>query len=76
MGVGSKIVVAGDITQIDLPHHQKSGLVDALGRLRNIEGFRSVILKETDIVRHRLVQDIVRAYEDDASRRRLRGTKP
>jgi phosphate starvation-inducible PhoH-like protein len=76
MGVGSKIVVAGDITQIDLPHHQKSGLVDALGRLKNIKGFTSVILKETDIVRHRLVQDIVRAYEDGASRRRLRGTKP
>ena len=76
MGVGSKIVVAGDITQIDLPHHQKSGLVDALGRLRNIKGFTSVILKETDIVRHRLVQDIVRAYEDNVSRRRLRGTKP
>ena len=64
MGVGSKIVVAGDITQIDLPPHQKSGLVDALGRLRNIEGFCSVMLTESDIVRHRLVQDIVRAYED------------
>ena len=64
MGIGSKIVVAGDITQIDLPPHQKSGLVDAVTRLRNIDGFRSVELTEADIVRHRLVQDIVRAYDD------------
>ncbi len=64
MGIGSKIVVAGDITQIDLPPHQKSGLVDAVTRLRNIDGFRSVELTELDIVRHRLVQDIVRAYDD------------
>ena len=64
MGIGSKIVVAGDITQIDLPSHQKSGLVDAMHRLRNIKGFQSVELTEADIVRHRLVQEIVRAYDD------------
>ena len=64
MGVGSKIVVAGDITQIDLPPHQKSGLVDAIERLRTIDGFCSVMLNESDIVRHRLVQDIVRANEN------------
>ena len=64
MGIGSKIVVAGDITQIDLPSHQKSGLVDAVKRLRNIAGFQSVELTESDIVRHRLVQEIVRAYDD------------
>jgi len=64
MGIGSKIVVAGDITQIDLPPHQKSGLVDAVKRLRNIAGFQSVELTESDIVRHRLVQEIVRAYDD------------
>jgi phosphate starvation-inducible protein PhoH and related proteins len=64
MGIGSKIVVAGDITQIDLPPHQKSGLVDAVNRLRNITGFQSVELTESDIVRHRLVQEIVRAYDD------------
>ncbi|MDG2407409.1 MAG: PhoH family protein [Pirellulales bacterium] len=64
MGIGSKIVVAGDITQIDLPPHQKSGLVDAVNRLRNIAGFQSVELTESDIVRHRLVQEIVRAYDD------------
>ena len=64
MGIGSKIVVAGDITQIDLPSHQKSGLVDAVKRLRNIAGFQSIELTESDIVRHRLVQEIVRAYDD------------
>ncbi|MCA9262681.1 MAG: PhoH family protein [Planctomycetales bacterium] len=64
MGHGSKIVVAGDKTQVDLPPHTRSGLSDALTRLRNIEGVYQVQLRESDIVRHRLVQDIVRAYED------------
>ena len=70
MGMGSKIVVSGDITQIDLPAHTKSGLVDALERLRNIQGIQSVCLTERDIVRHPLVQEIVRAYERKAPKRR------
>ena len=74
MGIGSKIVVAGDITQIDLPSHQKSGLVDAMYRLRNIKGFQSVELTEADIVRHRLVQEIVRAYDDPP--KRLKNERP
>ncbi len=64
MGEGSRVVVSGDTTQIDLPPHTKSGLIDALSRLRNIEGFAQVRLSAQDIVRHRLVQDIVRAYDD------------
>jgi len=64
MGEGSKVVVSGDTSQVDLPSHAKSGLVDALERLRGIEGFAAVRLTGSDIVRHRLVQDIVRAYED------------
>jgi len=64
MGAGSKIVVAGDTTQIDLPHHQANGMIDAITRLRSIEGFSRVEMSATDIVRHRLVQDIVRAYEE------------
>jgi phosphate starvation-inducible protein PhoH and related proteins len=64
MGIGSKIVVSGDITQIDLPHHARSGLVDALARLRGIEGIAAVALTAADIVRHPLVQKIVDAYED------------
>jgi phosphate starvation-inducible PhoH-like protein len=70
MGMGSKIVVSGDTTQVDLPSHTRSGLVDALARLRGIDGFREVKLTGADIVRHRLVQDIVKAYEDDPKRRK------
>jgi phosphate starvation-inducible PhoH-like protein len=64
MGEGSKMVVSGDTSQVDLPSHAKSGLVDALHRLQGIEGVAAVRLTGSDIVRHRLVQDIVRAYED------------
>ena len=58
------MVVSGDTTQVDLPPHAKSGLIDAIHRLRDIEGYRQVTLTGADIVRHRLVQEIVRAYED------------
>jgi phosphate starvation-inducible PhoH-like protein len=69
MGAGSKIVVSGDTTQIDLPREAQSGLVDALGRLRGIRGISSVKLSRSDIVRHRLVQDIVDAYEHGTKKR-------
>ena len=59
MGAGSKIVVSGDVTQIDLPPQARSGLIDALRRLRGIEGIASVKLTAADIVRHPLVQRIV-----------------
>jgi len=65
MGQGSKIVISGDTTQIDLPRPSASGLIDAVARLRDIPGVNIVQLNKTDIVRHRLVQDIVRAYEED-----------
>jgi phosphate starvation-inducible PhoH-like protein len=65
MGLGSKIVISGDTTQIDLPRPSASGLIDALARLRDIDGINIVQLGKGDIVRHRLVQDIVRAYEDE-----------
>src|SRR5437763_5190067 len=65
MGIGSKIVISGDTTQVDLPRTSASGLIDAVARLRDIAGVSIVQLNKTDIVRHRLVQDIVRAYEDD-----------
>jgi phosphate starvation-inducible PhoH-like protein len=63
MGFGSRIAVCGDATQIDLPPHKKSGLVDALIRLKGIDGIGTVRLETSDIVRHRLVQQIVNAYE-------------
>jgi phosphate starvation-inducible protein PhoH and related proteins len=70
MGNGSKIVVSGDVTQIDLPPGTQSGLVDALERLRGIEGIAAVKLTRSDIVRHPLVQKIVNAYEDRPKQRR------
>jgi phosphate starvation-inducible PhoH-like protein len=69
MGHGSKIVVSGDITQVDLPAHTRSGLIDGLARLRGIRGFSAVELTEADIVRHPMVQEIVRAYERKSGRR-------
>jgi phosphate starvation-inducible PhoH-like protein len=70
MGMGSKVVVSGDTSQVDLPAHTKSGLVDAIHRLRHIDGFGHVTLTGADIVRHRLVQEIVRAYEEEARKKR------
>jgi phosphate starvation-inducible protein PhoH and related proteins len=71
MGMNSKIVVSGDTTQVDLPPHVRSGLVDAVGRLRGIKGVSEVHLTGRDIVRHRLVQEIVRAYDEDPKRKRV-----
>ncbi|MFR9161287.1 MAG: PhoH family protein, partial [Ruthenibacterium lactatiformans] len=62
MGAGSKVVVTGDITQIDLPDKARSGLVDVLGVLKNVEGIAMIHFSEKDVVRHRLVQEIIRAY--------------
>jgi phosphate starvation-inducible PhoH-like protein len=63
LGHESKMIVTGDTTQVDLPPNQQSGLVDALEKLRDIEGIATVELERGDIVRHRLVQNIVDAYE-------------
>ncbi len=63
MGRSAKFVVTGDITQIDLPKHQSSGLVHAQELLKNIPGIAFITLGKEDIIRHRLVNDIVNAYE-------------
>ena len=63
MGFSSKIVVTGDVTQIDLPRDKKSGLRDAEIVLKNVEGIEFIYLSEADVVRHPLVQKIVKAYE-------------
>ncbi|MEM9941986.1 MAG: PhoH family protein [Planctomycetota bacterium] len=70
MGESSKIVVSGDHTQIDLPPKTRSGLIDALSRLKTIRGVEVVRLTAKDIVRHRLVSDIVNAYDGDPSQAR------
>jgi phosphate starvation-inducible PhoH-like protein len=63
LGHGSKMIITGDITQIDLGSGQRSGMVEAIEILRRIKGIGVVELTRTDIVRHRLVQNIVRAYK-------------
>lgn len=63
LGFGSKTVITGDITQIDLPAGRMSGLVEALKILKEVEDIKIVYFSERDVVRHRLVQEIVRAYE-------------
>src|SRR2546427_5007702 len=70
MGNGSKIIVTGDITQVDLPKKTRNGLTDAVERLRDIDHIAIVYLDESDIVRHPLVQQVVRAYEEDKHRRK------
>jgi phosphate starvation-inducible PhoH-like protein len=63
LGFGSKIVVTGDITQIDLPDGKRSGLVDVIRILKNVEDIETIRFSEKDVVRHKLVQDIIKAYE-------------
>lgn len=67
IGFGSKVVVTGDITQIDLPQGRVSGLVDAIAVLSGVEGISFVFFDERDVVRHKLVQAVVRAYEAHAA---------
>jgi phosphate starvation-inducible PhoH-like protein len=70
MGFGSKIVITGDITQIDLPVDKVSGLKEAMRVLKGIEDIAICRLTESDVVRHRIVQSIIKAYEEDEGRRK------
>lgn len=65
LGIGSKAIVTGDITQIDLPKSKKSGLISAQRILKNIEGIDFVYFNDNDVVRHRLVSEIIKAYDRD-----------
>jgi phosphate starvation-inducible PhoH-like protein len=77
IGFNSKAVITGDITQIDLPPERTSGLIETKNILRGIEGIKFVFFSKQDVVRHRLVQEIIRAYEDlDAHKRGSKGTPP
>ncbi|MBQ1453361.1 MAG: PhoH family protein [Ruminococcus sp.] len=71
LGFNSKMVITGDITQIDLPNGARSGLKDCMKILRNIDGIGQCTFDEKDVVRHRLVQDIIKAYAklDQSSKR-------
>lgn len=70
LGHGSKAVITGDPTQIDLPHHKKSGLIEAAQALSKVEGIAMIRFEKRDVVRHALVQRIIAAYEEH------RGTAP
>lgn len=63
LGFNSKMVVTGDVTQIDLPDGKRSGLVEATKILKNVEDIKTIHFSEKDVVRHKLVQDIIKAYE-------------
>jgi len=63
IGFGSKAVITGDITQIDLPGDKKSGLKEVIKILKEIKGIEFVFLSDKDVVRHELVQKIIKAYE-------------
>jgi len=64
LGFNSKAVITGDVTQIDLPSFRRSGLLEAVDILKGVEGLSFVYFDETDVVRHQLVQRIIRAYDD------------
>ena len=64
LGFSSKAVITGDITQIDLPPHKKSGLVEARHALQNVDGIALIEFSKRDVVRHPLVQRIISAYEE------------
>jgi len=68
LGVNSRMVITGDKTQVDLPRNQESGLVQVERLLPGIEGIAFQYFTETDVVRHRLVRDIIRAYESEEAR--------
>lgn len=68
LGYGSKAVITGDVTQIDLPAGKASGLKEASRILKNVPGIRFVTFTERDVARHRLVQEIIAAYEHDENR--------
>ena len=68
LGHDSKMIITGDITQIDLDSTQKSGMIEAIEKLRRVKGIGVVALTQRDIIRHRLVQNIVRAYRKESSK--------
>ncbi len=76
IGFNSKAVITGDITQIDLPPERTSGLIETKEILQGIEGIRFVFFTKQDVVRHRLVQEIIRAYEELDARKRNGRRRP
>ena len=75
MGMNTKMIVTGDITQIDLPHNVRSGLVEAMQILHDVQGISFIHLNKKDIVRHRLVTRIVEAYEQNDREEKTKAEK-
>jgi phosphate starvation-inducible protein PhoH and related proteins len=71
IGFGSKAVITGDVTQVDLPTGKRSGLIEAERVLANLEGIEFVYFNEKDVVRHKLVQMIIRAYEEHSKKNNI-----
>lgn len=76
LGFGSKAVITGDITQIDLPSGRRSGLVEAIDVVGRIEGIAFIYFNERDVVRHNLVQQIIKAYDEFAAQSARSATVP
>ncbi len=72
MGPNSKVIITGDRSQIDLPRNQRSGLIDAVDVLKNVKGIGFITLDSEDVVRHRLVKDIINAYDRQSEKRNER----
>ena len=70
LGVTSKAIITGDITQIDLPIHEKSGLIDAANILKKVDGISFIYFDETDVVRHKLVKNIIKAYAKNYTKKK------
>jgi len=76
LGFDSKAVITGDITQIDLPSARASGLIETQAILKDVEGIEFVTFSDVDVVRHRLVQDVIRAFDDMEAKRSLSTDAP
>jgi phosphate starvation-inducible PhoH-like protein len=75
LGFNSKAVITGDVTQIDLPNGRRSGLVETLEVVARVSGISFVHFNEKDVVRHNLVQQIIRAYEEFDQTRTVDGVR-
>jgi phosphate starvation-inducible protein PhoH and related proteins len=71
IGFGSKAVITGDVTQVDLPAGKRSGLIEAERVLANLTGIEFVYFTEKDVVRHKLVQMIIKAYDEHSRKREM-----
>ena len=75
LGPSAKYIITGDLTQVDLPYRQPSGLRKAMNLLKNIKGVSIIKLTSEDVVRHRLVKDIIDVYTKDAEDRKEKDFK-